>query len=77
MRKGSKDSSKYRKKTTPNKALPLEIFETGPVRQSGKWLLNPPAAYTGGRLSAAERRAGPVFWQLKRVRVYVNADLKL
>ena len=37
------------------------IFETGPVRQSGKQLLTPPAAYTGGRPSAVERRAEPVF----------------
>jgi len=62
-RKSIGNSSKYRKKATPTKALPLRIFETGPVCQSGERQLSPPAAYTGDRPSAVERRAGPVFWQ--------------
>ena len=61
-----------RKKATPIQALPLGNFETGLVCQSGERVLSPPATYTGGRPSAVERRAEPVFWQLKRVRVYAG-----
>ncbi len=74
--KGAGNGKMEHKKATPTKALPVEIlknFQTGPVCQSGERQLSPPAAYTGGCLSAAERSTGPVFWQLKRVRVYAGA----
>ena len=61
------------KKAIQTKALPLRIFETGPVRPGGEHQLSPPAVYTGGCPSAAERPTEPVFWQLKRVRVYAGA----
>ena len=42
-------------KATLTQALPLRIFETGPVCQSGERPLSPPVAYTDGRPSAVER----------------------
>lgn len=64
------------KKATPTKALPvgfLKISRQGLPIQSGERRLSPLATYTGGRPSAVERRAEPVFWQLRRVRVYAGA----
>ena len=65
-----------REKTTLTKALPInfeKISRQGLPNQDGERWLSPPGVYTGGRLSAVERRAGPVIWQLKRVRVCAGA----
>lgn len=58
-----------RKKATPTQALPLPILKQGLFIRAAGGTLSPPAEYTGGYPSAVERPTGPVFWQLRRVRV--------
>ena len=57
------------KKATLIKALPREFLKQGWNTRAASGKLNPPAGYTGGCPSAAERPTEPVFWQLRRVRV--------
>ena len=60
------------KKATPTQALPLQILKQDSFVRAASNTLSPPAGYTGGCPSAVERLTGPVFWQLRRVRVYAG-----
>ena len=70
--KGARSGMQVAKRQHQPKPCLCGILKQSMNTRAASGSLSPPAGYTGGCPSAVERPTEPVFWQLRRVRVYAG-----